>query len=86
MCCVYQSLYVYTKKDVLCVPVSMCLFMESRDKRDFGLETETETKVVSRFETIALKPQPQFLIPMHRVSVSVSKFETDLKRNGLAHH
>ena len=72
-----------------------------RDERDFGLETETETRVVSRlvssFETTCQKSQYQSqnlrLIP--KVSVSVSNFETTMQKSqsqsqnaivGLAHY
>ena len=53
----------------------------SRDERDFGLETETETRVVSRpvssFETTCQKSQyqSQNLRLISKVSVSVSNFE-----------
>ena len=70
-----------------------------RDERDFGLETETETRVVSRpvssFETTCQKSQyqSQNLRLILKVSVSVSYFETTMQKFwsqsqnvGLAHH
>ena len=70
-----------------------------RDERDFGLETETETRVVSvsvsSFETKRIKSQSQNLRLISKVSVSVSNFETRIQKsrsqsqnakNGLAHH
>ena len=56
--------------------------VNSRAERDFGLETETETWVVSvsvsSLETTYSKSQyqSQFLRPKWRVSVSVSNFDT----------
>ena len=75
--------------------------MSYRDERDFGLETETETRVVSRpvssFETTCQKSQyqSQNLRLISKVSVSVSNFETTMQKSqsqsqnaivGLAHH
>ena len=72
-----------------------------KDERDFGLETETETRVVSRpvssFETTCQKSQyqSQNLRLISKVSVSVSNFETTMQKSqsqsqnamdGLAHH
>ena len=45
---------------------------QDRDERDFGLKTETETRVVSRLVS-------SFETTCKKVSVSVSKFETDFK-------
>ena len=76
-------------------------FRVCRDERDFGLETETETRVVSRpvssFETTCQKSQyqSQNLRLISKVSVSVSNFETTMQKSqsqsqnamdGLAHH
>ena len=75
--------------------------LRNRDERDFGLETETETRVVSRpvssFETTCQKSQyqSQNLRLISKVSVSVSNFETTMQKSqsqsqnamdGLAHH
>ena len=72
-----------------------------RDERDFGLETETETRVVSRpvssFETTCQKSQyqSQNLRLISKVSVSVSNVETTMQKSqsqsqnaivGLAQH
>ena len=72
-----------------------------RDERDDGLETETETRVVSRpvssFETTCQKSQyqSQNLRLILKVSVSVSNFETTMQKSqsqsqnaivGLTHH
>ena len=77
------------------------LMLSHRDERDFGLETETETRVVSRpvssFETICQMSQyqSQNLRLISKVSVSVSNFETTMQKSqsqsqnamdGLAHH
>ena len=74
---------------------------QSRDERDFGIETETETRVVSRlvssFETTCQKSQyqSQNLRLISKVSVSVSNFDTITQKSqsqsqnamdGLAHH
>ena len=71
------------------------------DERDFGLKTETETRVVSgsvsSFETTCQKSQYQSrkLRLISKVSVSVSHFETTIQKSqsqsqtaivGLAHH
>merc|ERR1711954_26809 len=71
------------------------------DEQDFGLETETETRVVSRpvssFETTSQKSQYQsqnFRL-ISKVSVSVSNYETTMQKFqsksqnaivGLPHH
>ena len=70
-----------------------------RDERDFGLETETETRVVSTpvssFKTTCQKSRykSQNLRLVLKVSVSVSNFETTMQKSqsqnamdGLAHH
>ena len=62
---------------------------DTRDERDFGLETETETetRVVSRpvssFETTCQKSQyqSQNLRLISKVSVSVSNFETTMQKS-----
>ena len=61
--------------------------MARRDERDFGLKTETETRVVSRpvssFETNCKNSQyqSQNLRLISKVSVSVSNFETTMKKS-----
>ena len=79
----------------------LIVLIRVRDERDFGLETETETRVVSRpvssFETTCQKSQyqSQNLRLISKVSVSVSNFETTMQKSqsqsqnamdGLAHH
>ena len=87
-----------TPNQILIIKVD---FIKIRDERDFGLETETETRVVSRpvssFETNCQKSQyqSQNLRLISKVSVSVSNFETTMQKSqsqsqnamdGLAHH
>ena len=61
--------------------------LSSRDERDFGLETETETRMVSvlvsSFETKSIKSrsQSQNLRLISKVSVSVSDFETRIQKS-----
>ena len=71
----------------------------NRDERDFGLDTETETRVVSvsvsSFETRHIKSQSQSQNLRLISKVSVSNYETSFQKSrsqsqyaktGLAHH
>ena len=101
--CLYKNKWEFNKKKTILVLIvlSSWLTTSCRDERDFGLETETETRVVSRpvssFETTCQKSQyqSQNLRLISKVSVSVSNFETTMQKSqsqsqnamdGLAHH
>ena len=99
---VFTLLHVLENSDHFCsMVIWYCKINYIRDERDFGLETETETRVVSRpvssFETTCQKSQyqSQNLRLISKVSVSVSNFETTMQKSqsqsqnamdGLAHH